>query len=73
MEAIARGMPGFVSFKTFAAPDGERVSIVVFESWSTHRAWRVHPEHIVAQRLGREQFYAQFHISVCEVVRERSS
>ena len=66
MEAIARSMPGFVSFKTFYARDGERVSIVEFEDAESHEAWRAHPDHIEAQRLGREKFYAEFKIQVCE-------
>lgn len=63
-------MPGFVSIKPFTADDGERVSIVAFESQETHDAWRDHPEHRLAQQLGRERFYGEFSIEVCQVVRE---
>jgi heme-degrading monooxygenase HmoA len=66
MEALARTMPGFLSFKTFYARDGERVSIVEFENAEAHEAWRNHPEHKEAQRLGREKFYSEFRIQVCE-------
>jgi heme-degrading monooxygenase HmoA len=69
IDELARKMPGFVSIKTFAAPDGERVSIVEFESEATHNAWRHHPEHLEAQRLGREQFYSEFQIQVCTLER----
>jgi heme-degrading monooxygenase HmoA len=69
MDDLAQKMPGFVSIKTFAAPDGERVSIVEFESEATHNAWRNHPEHREAQRLGREMFYSEFKIQVCTVDR----
>lgn len=65
MEALARAQPGFVDFKTFAAPDGERVSIVVFASADTHDAWRRHPEHRRAQDLGRARLYQSYAISVC--------
>jgi len=64
-EERARRAPGFVEFKTFAAPDGERVSIVVFDSAEHHRAWREDPLHREAQRLGRERFYEEFEITVC--------
>ncbi|HVY54785.1 MAG TPA: antibiotic biosynthesis monooxygenase [Thermodesulfobacteriota bacterium] len=70
MEALARAMPGFLSFKTFYARDGERVSIVEFEDEVTHAAWRSHPEHREAQRLGREKFYSEFRIQVCADPRE---
>ena len=70
MRALAESMPGFVSAKTFTAADGERVSIEEFESPETLEAWRNHPEHREAQRLGREKFYSEFHVQVCRVERE---
>ena len=69
MHELASTMPGFVSIKTFGADDGERVSIIEFESEATHGAWRDHPEHREAQRLGRERFYAEFQVQVCTPVR----
>lgn len=69
MDELAHKMPGFVAIKTFTAPDGERVSIVEFESEETHNAWRQHPEHREAQRLGREQFYSEFKLQVCKLDR----
>lgn len=73
MRALAEGMPGFVSFKTFRAEDGERVSVIEFESEEALRAWREHPEHRKAQELGRVAFYAEFQIQVCSVIRQYSS
>jgi len=69
MGELAARMPGFVSFKTFAADDGERISVIEFDSEAAHGAWRDHPEHREAQRLGRERFYAEFQIQVCTPVR----
>ncbi len=68
--ALAETMPGFVDFKSFAAEDGERVSVVTFASMETHRAWRDHPEHRAVQQTGRDRFYASYDISVGEVVAE---
>lgn len=69
MHALAEKMPGFISIKTFSAPDGERVSIVEFDTEAHHMAWRNHPAHLKAQRLGRELFYSEFQIQVCRVER----
>ena len=69
MHNLATDMPGFVGIKTFTADDGERVSIVEFESEETHAAWRNHLTHREAQRLGRERFYSEFRIQVCAVQR----
>jgi heme-degrading monooxygenase HmoA len=70
MLELARAMPGFVDFKSFHADDGERVSVITFDSLETQRAWRDHPDHRAAQRLGRDRFYETFDIQVAAVVRE---
>lgn len=69
VHALAVTQPGFVSIKSYTAADGERVSIVLFESLETHDAWRRHPEHLEAQRLGRERFYSEYSIEVATVER----
>ena len=72
MSEIARTMPGYISHKGFTAEDGERVTIVEFESQETHRAWAEHAGHRKAQQLGRERFYSEFSIHVCEVLKSNS-
>ena len=71
MEQRARSMPGFLEFKTFTADDGERVSIVVFDSWAHHEAWRTDGEHRHAQRRGRERLYETYTIHVTREVHRR--
>jgi heme-degrading monooxygenase HmoA len=70
MNEIARTMPGYVSHKGFFADDGERVTIVEFEHEEGLRAWRTHPEHVAAQKLGREKYYSAYSVQICEVRRE---
>ncbi len=69
MLELARAMPGFVDFKSFRAEDGERVSLIEFESLAALEAWRDHPEHLKAQRAGRERFYSEYRLQVCEPLR----
>lgn len=71
MESRARDTAGFVDFKTFVAADGERASIIVFDSAAHHAAWRDDPEHRAAQQLGRDSFYEEYAISVCDERRHR--
>jgi heme-degrading monooxygenase HmoA len=70
MRELAVKMPGYISHKGFWADDGERVTIVQFESEEAQRAWRTHPDHVAAQRLGREKFYTEYDIKVCRVVHD---
>jgi heme-degrading monooxygenase HmoA len=70
MVELAASMPGYISHKGFFAEDGERCTIVEFESEEAQRAWRMHPEHRVAQRKGRDIYYASYRLQICELKRE---
>ncbi len=70
MLTLAQSMPGFISYKAYTADDGERVSIHEWETAEQLRAWREHPQHLIAQRLGRERYYEQYTSYVCETPRE---
>lgn len=70
MVELASTMPGYISHKGFFAEDGERCTIVEFESEEAQRAWRMHPEHRVAQRKAKEIYYQDYSVQVCQVVRE---
>jgi heme-degrading monooxygenase HmoA len=72
MHDLAIKTPGFISIKTFTAEDGERVSLVEFDSEETMRAWREQTDHRVAQELGRKQFYSEYRIQVCQPIRDYS-
>jgi heme-degrading monooxygenase HmoA len=64
MEGTARAMPGFVDFKTFAADDGERVSLITFATPADHEAWRDDRRHRRAQQQGRDDFYLGYSVQV---------
>ena len=70
MTEIAETMPGYVSHKGFFADDGERVTIVEFETEEGMRAWRTNPEHVAAQKLARQRYYTEYHVQVCTLDRE---
>ena len=70
MAAIATTMPGFLSYKAYTAPDGERVSIHEWDSAEHLKAWREHPEHRRMQAYGRENFYLEYTLYVCDAPRE---
>lgn len=70
MLELAKSMPGFLSYKVYKSEDGERCSIVEFESAEHLQAWRQHPEHREAMRIGRERFYAGYTLQVAEPGRE---
>ena len=69
MYELAASMPGFVSYKEFAAEDGESLALVEFAGEEELKAWRDHPEHAAIQAHGRTSVFESYDISVCEIVR----
>jgi len=72
MAELAATMPGYVSYRQYVSADGEGVAVVEFESHETAAAWRAHPEHREAQRLGKERWFTEYRITVCDAVRDYS-
>ena len=67
---IVAAMPGFRSIRDYESEDGERLSVIEFDSHESLAAWRDHAEHRVAQELGKQSYYAEYHLQICELVRE---
>lgn len=66
MDRLVRSMEGFLDQSFYTSNDGERVTVVRFADRDSQRAWAEHPDHLKAQRRGREEFYSWYDISVSE-------
>ena len=72
MSELARTIPGYVSHKGFVADDGERVTIVEFETEEAVKEWGRHQEHVGAKRRGIESFFSEYKFQICSVIRGRA-
>ena len=72
MSELARAVPGYISHKGFVADDGERVTIVEFESEEALQRWSADPEHRKAKKRGIESFFSEYKFQICNVIRGRS-
>ncbi|MGO4523776.1 antibiotic biosynthesis monooxygenase [Microvirga sp. 2MCAF35] len=70
--AVAREVPGYIAHKSFLAEDGERVTIVEYESEEALRVWARDQRHVAAKRRGRKEFYAEYKVQICSLIREGS-
>jgi len=70
MYALGAEMPGFISYSEYSGADGESVAIVEFDSHESLRAWREQPDHKAAQEAGRERFFSEYRVTVCDPVRD---
>ena len=62
MERYVSKVPWFISHKFFSAEDGESALLVEFDSLESENACRDHPVHVIAQRRGREEFFADVRV-----------
>lgn len=69
MSELAKTMPGYISHKTFTAPDGERCTIAEFDTEENTRNWSTNAQHQEAKLRGRAAFYSEYDIKVCTVQR----
>ena len=72
MSELARTIPGYVSHKGFVADDGERVTVVEFETEDAVKEWGRHQEHVGAKRRGIESFFSEYKFQICSVIRGRA-
>ena len=66
MEALARTEPGFVSFKSYAAEDGEVIALSEWADADAARAWGSHPDHALVQARGRADYYQNYTLYTCD-------
>lgn len=68
MVELVSQVPGFLGMD-YAEVEGGELLVARFDSHEALEAWRTHPEHLEAQRAGRERFFAHYRIEVCDDVR----
>jgi heme-degrading monooxygenase HmoA len=66
METMARRQPGFISFKSYVADDGEVIALSEWEDEDAALAWRKVTEHSAAQSRGRAEFYEDYTLFACK-------
>jgi len=63
---------GCIEFHAVAEGDQE----LALSYWPTEeaiKAWRAHPEHVLAQKAGRERWYESYAVQVAKIHREYRS
>ena len=65
-------MPGFTGIEGYGGEDGSELAVAQFESTEALEEWRDHPEHVLAQQRGRDEFFASYQITIATVGRHYS-
>ncbi|MEU8639279.1 antibiotic biosynthesis monooxygenase [Amycolatopsis sp. NPDC048633] len=69
MAELGRAQPGYLGRESQTSADGRELTVLYYRDAESIAAWKQHPEHLEAQRLGRKQWYADYHIEVAKVER----
>lgn len=59
---------GCLDFSAVTEGDQE-IALSYWPDEASIRAWKQHSDHLIAQRLGRERWYARYSVEVAEVKR----
>ena len=72
MDELAKTQPGFLGIESVRDAFGERLGITVsyWQSLEAIKEWKNNSQHLVAQKLGKKQWYKSFKTRICKVERD---
>lgn len=73
MEELAAAQPGYRGIESVRGADGFGITVSYWADDAAAATWKRNADHLVAQRLGNERWYANWSIRVATVTREYSS
>ena len=66
MLALAQAQPGYRSFKSYTAEDGEVIALSEWADEAAARAWGRLAEHRVVQARSRADYYESYTLFACD-------
>jgi heme-degrading monooxygenase HmoA len=69
MAELGEAQPGYLGRESMIADDGSDLTVIYYADAGSIEAWKAHPEHVQAQRLGRERWYDRYRVEVAVVER----
>lgn len=72
MDALVAQQPGYLGVRSVREGQ-EGITVSYWRDDASARGWKAVAEHLVAQRRGREEWYAEYDVVVAEVIRAYGS
>ena len=69
MVALAEQQPGFLGAESTRGSDGLGITVSYWQTEDDIRRWKAQSDHLVAQRMGAERWYAHYQVRVAKVER----
>ena len=67
MMQLAQQQPGFLGVESVRGEDGLGITVSYWRDRDSIRNWRENSEHLVAQEMGRQEFYQWYRVRIAEV------
>ena len=67
MMQLAQQQPGFLGVESVRGDDGLGITVSYWRDPKSIRNWRKNSEHLVAQEMGRQEFYQWYRVRIDEV------
>ena len=67
MEELVARQPGFLGMEHARDQDGVGITVCYWRSLEDIHAWKAVEEHQLAQRFGRERWYAAYHLRIARI------
>jgi len=68
MEKLAETQPGYLGIESARSEIG--ITVSYWESLEAIKNWKENAQHLVAQKMGKEKWYEQYHLRIAKVERE---
>src|ERR1044072_5718249 len=69
MASLGREQPGYLGRESRTSADGRELTVLYYRDAESIAAWKQHPEHLEAQRRGREQWSSDYRSELPKVER----
>src|SRR5690606_30329735 len=68
METLAKQQPGFIGIESARNEIG--ITVSYWQNLEGIKNWKANLDHLIAQKKGRENWYAYYKVRICLVERE---
>ena len=72
MAALVVRQPGCLGFESARGANGLGITVAYFTDEAAIQAWKQNIDHLAAQQLGKERWYAHYELRVAKVERAYS-
>jgi heme-degrading monooxygenase HmoA len=70
MVELARSQPGFLGLESSRDSEGFGITLSYWDSKESIKNWKMNSEHLIAQKLGKEEFYKYYKTRIALVERD---